>query len=86
MTVSQKHLLVLPLSLSLLQQGAAGRQQSGLSPIGVLWLPAGNSWSPLLLLVDQDPAGSPGRGEGLIGSNKQAAFTHRQVLLMKRPH
>lgn len=26
------------------------------------------------------------RGEGLIGSDKQATFTHRQVLLMKRPH
>lgn len=47
-------------SISLLQQGAAGQQQSGLSPIGIFWLPAGNSWCPLLLPVDLCPAGSPG--------------------------
>ncbi|CAB1441980.1 unnamed protein product [Pleuronectes platessa] len=47
-------------SISLLQQEAAGQQQSGRSPIGIFWLPAGNSWSLLLLPVDLGPAGGDG--------------------------
>lgn len=52
-------------SISCLQQGAASQQQSGLSPIGILWQPAENSWLPLLLLADLDSAGSPGKERGL---------------------
>lgn len=50
-------------SISLPQQGAAGNQLSGLSPVGVLWLPAGNSWSSLQP-ADLDPAGSTEKWKG----------------------
>lgn len=58
-------------------RGSVGQQQSGLSPIGIPWLPAGNSWSSLLQPVDLGPAGSPAKEEGLVGSDKQATFTNR---------
>lgn len=60
------------LLVSLSQQGAAGKQLSDLSPVGVLWRPAGNSWSslePQTLLEGL-------RTEGLV---RQASHIHAQA-------